>query len=346
MKLVPSGSGGRTAPSGQTSPGFASGDDARTEHERPLAEMLSMSDWRSFVPETAGLLALLWLADAAYPAGLAAPGMPHPYWVPVLLMSCQYGVMAGLFATLAATAAFCLGGLPDRSAAQDFYAYAAVVAGQPCAWFGAALILGGLRTLHIHHQSQMREELGHTRRSAEDLADGLERAVGEIARLERRIATDCSTLTSFIHSLSKLDMSDRTSLADGLVGVIRHGVGATTFAVYLRSGDTLEPLLAVENGASLPSGALAPPDPSLFGGATDGKAIRNATLPGGKGDLEVSSRWSLILAPATGETLGVVVYAPLPPSHDQGAADRRLISLCRFLGVLLSTYPRPMAGVG
>lgn len=346
MNVVPSGNGGRSAPSGKEPPGLASGDGVRTLHERPLAEMLSLSDWRSFLPETVGLLALLWLADAAYPAGLAAPGIPHPYWVPVLLMSCQYGVMAGLFATLAATAAFCLDGLPDRSAAQDFYAYAAVVAGQPCAWFGAALVLGGLRTLHIHQQSQIREEFGHTRRSAEDLADGLERAVGEIARLERRIATDSSTLTSFIHSLSKLDVSDRKALAEGLARVIRNGVGATTFAVYLRSGDTLEPLLAVENGASLPPGALVPPDPSVFGGAADGKAIRNAALPGGRGNLEAPPRWSLIPAPATGETLGIVVYAPLPPSHDHGAADRRLVNLCRFLGILLSAYPRSRAGIG
>ena len=88
-----------------------------------------------------------------------------------------------------------------QSATQDFYAYAGIVAAQPCAWFGTALILGGLRTLHIHHQTELQERLDQTGLAAEDLADGLERAVSEIERLEQRIAGDSRTLASFLHSL-------------------------------------------------------------------------------------------------------------------------------------------------
>ena len=337
---TPGSSGRRSLPSGQMS--LLEG--GRAGLDRPLAEMLSMADWRSFLPETVGLLALMSLALTFYPAAFAAPSMPHPYWVPILLMSCQYGVMAGLFATLAATAAFFLGGLPDRSAGQEFYAYAAVVAGQPSAWFGTALILGALRSLHIHHQNQLREELQQTRHSAEDLADGLERAVGEVARLERRIATDSNTLASFIHGLSRLDLGDRTSLADGLADLLRHGLGATTFAVYLRNGGLLEPLLAVENGAALPPGALVPPPPLALGGPTGEKPGRGRAHPAGLRGAVEPSRWSPILAPATGEMLGAVVYDPQPAQPADEAADRRLANLCRFLGVLLSSRPRLVPG--
>lgn len=339
MNETPGSSGRRSLPSGQMS--LLEG--GRAGPDRPLAEMLSIADWRSFLPETVGLLALMSLALVLYPAAFAALGMPHPYWVPILLMSCQYGVMAGLFATLAATAAFFLGGLPDRSAGQEFYAYAAVVAGQPSAWLGTALILGALRSLHIHHQNQLREELQQTRHSAEDLADGLERAVGEVARLERRIATDSSTLASFIHGLSRLDLSDRASLAESLADLLRHGLGATTFAVYLRHGGLLEPLLAVENGAALPPGTPMPPPPAL-GGATGEGPGRGKAQPGGPRGLEEPSRWSPILAPATGEVLGAVVYAPSPAQAADGAADRRLAGLCRFLGLLLSGRPRLVPG--
>ena len=311
----------------------------RNGHDRSLVEMLSIADWRSFVPETAALLVAIWLVRAALPAGFSAPGMPHPFWAPVLLMSCQYGVMAGLFATLAATAAFFLGGLPDRSAAQDFYAYAAVVAGQPCAWFGTALILGGLRTLHLHHQAQMQAELEHTVSSAEDLADGLERAVGEVARLERQIATQSSTLTSFIHSLARIELSDRASLAVGVADLVRHGVGATTFTVYVKGRGTLEPLVGVENGTAVAPGALVALDPSRFDGPCNRPSGPQTVLPGMVDVMEPPPRWTPIPAPGSGETLGVVLCGGPPPSPDQAVTDRRLVDLCRVLGVLLSAGP-------
>ena len=115
----------------------------RLARERSLTEMMSISDWYWFVPETIGLLLLIALFRAVLPAGASGVGMPHPFWIPVLLMSGQYGIMGGLFATLAASAALFVSGLPPQSAAQDFYAYAGVVAAQPCGWFATALITGG-----------------------------------------------------------------------------------------------------------------------------------------------------------------------------------------------------------
>ncbi|HET7880246.1 MAG TPA: hypothetical protein VFL55_05120, partial [Acetobacteraceae bacterium] len=99
--------------------------------------MMSLSDWRWFVPESIGLVLIIVLIRTQMPGDLVdGRALPHPLWIPVLLMSGQYGIMGGLFATLMATAAFFLGGLPLQTADQDFYAYAAVVATQPCAWFG------------------------------------------------------------------------------------------------------------------------------------------------------------------------------------------------------------------
>ena len=221
-------------------------------HERPLAEMMSISAWRSFVPETIALLVVISLVRAAVLSGPTAPsGMPHPYWIPVLLMSSQYGVMGGLFATLAAIASYFISGLPVQSATQDFYAYAGVVAAQPCAWFGTALILGGLRTLHIHHQAELQG--GSIRPSGRrtDLADGLERAVGEIERLEHRIASDTSTLRASLHSLAKLELSDRAIAARQHHRRDPPRCGRDDFAIYLKGERGLEPGLGLEDGARL-----------------------------------------------------------------------------------------------
>jgi hypothetical protein len=318
----------------------------RRAHEQSLLEMMSLGHWRAFVFESIVLLGLISLLPASVLAGsTAAGGMPHPFWIPVLLMSCQYGVMGGLFATLAATAWFFIGGVPAQSATQDFYDYARVVAGQPCAWFGTALVLGGLRTLHIHNSNELQKQLDQMESASEDLADGLERAVGEIERLERRIAVDASTLTSFTDSLARLDLNDRPSLVAGLADVIHHGVGATSFAVYLKGPNGMEPVLGVRNGVRLVPTAIGPLPPRLLDDIRRGALGRSGPLPAKdeEGTAEVPE-WAPIRLPNSAELVGVVVCARLQTSQDPEIAWRRLDHVCRLLAVLLSAHPEAVAG--
>ena len=250
---------------------------AAAPSEQSLAAILSLTDARRFIPESLGLLLLIVLVQTWLMHGTtAAANMPHPFWIPVLAMSGQYGIMGGLFATLAATATFFVGGLPNQSASQDFYDYAAIVAAQPCAWFGTALVLGGLRTLHMHHHADLQVRFDQMTVIAEDLADGLEATVGEVERLEHRLATDYSTLTGLLHSLAKLDLADRQTLFSSMADAIRFSVGATSFAVYLRSPRGFEPCIGVVDGAvvstaaipPLPTGLLPDSIPRVGGGRT------------------------------------------------------------------------------
>ena len=329
---------------GLTSSGGSSIQRFRQARERSLVEMMSLSDWRSFVPESIALLVVISFCQAAvFTGSAAAGGMPHPFWIPVLLMSSQYGITGGLFAALAATASLFISGLPEQSATQDFFAYAAVVAGQPCAWFGTALVLGGLRTLHMYHQTELQERLDHARMAAEDLADGLERAVGEIERLECRIAFDSITLTSFIHSLAKLEMSNRASLIASIADIIRHGVGATSFAIYLKGAHELEPVLGVENDIRLTATAITPLAPSIL------DVIRSETTARGivseaNGDRQARApHWAPILLAGAAEPIGVVVCDRLEPSQDSAIAARRLDDVCQVFAVLLSACPEAVS---
>jgi hypothetical protein len=310
----------------------------RQARERSLTEMMSLSDWRRFVPESLGLLAVILLVRTQLPGGPTSLGsMPHAFWIPVLLMSGQYGIMGGLFATLTATTAFFIGGLPPQSATQDFYAYAGIAAAQPCAWFGTALVLGGLRTLHIHHQTDLQERLEQTKQAAEDLADGLECAVLQIERLEHRIATDSSTLASFVHSLAKLELTDRRSLVASIADVIRYGVGATSFAIYLKGARGFEPCLGVEDGARVTPTAITPLTPALLHAI--GGEVAGAAPAVNLDCLARTPRWAPICLAGAAEPVGVVVCNRLQPSQDPAIAMRRLNEVCRVLAVLLSACP-------
>ena len=312
----------------------------RIARERSLTEILSLSDWWRFVPETLALLAVIWAAGLWLAGGVSAAGnMPHPFWIPVLLMSSQYGIMGGLFATLAATAAFFFTGLPPQSASQDFYAYAGVVAVQPCAWFATALALGGLRTLHMHHQNQLQEQLDQADVVAGELADGLERAIQEIERLEQRIATDYGTLTSFLHSLSKLELDSHRALVGSMVDVIRFAVGATNFAIYLKGPRGVEPCLGVEDGATVTAAAV-PPVPASLQRDIDREFVPG-TLPMTNRRFAQAPLWAPIRLPEADSPLGVVVCTRLLPSQDALVASRRLHDVCRVLAVLLSALREP-----
>ncbi len=304
-----------------------------TARDLSLTEMLSLSDWRRFVPETIGLLVMLALVSTA----LTDRGsVPSAFWIPVLLMSSQYGIMGGLFSAILASVVLYINGLPPQSAGQDFYAYAAMVATQPSAWFATALVLGGLRTLHIHHETTLKHQLERTQRAGEDLADGLERAMKQLERLEQRIASDTGTLASLLNSLAKLEMRDPRSLIGSMADVVRYGVGASSFAIYLRTLNGPEPCLGIQDGVRLTPEAIPPLEPNL------------ARLLAGRGfgadptadDADTNcSLWEVIRLQGSTEPLGIMVCRRLMPSRDPAIARRRLHEICGVLAVLLSTCP-------
>lgn len=308
--------------------------------ELSLIGMLSLSDWRRFVPETAGLIVVL-SAVSLLLTGRTSP--PAVFWIPVLLMSGQYGIMGGLFSAIAASFMLYIDGLPPQSAAQDFYAYAAVVAAQPAAWFATALVFGGLRTLHIHHETRLRDQFAQSQREGIDLADALERSLQEVQHLERRIAADASTLASLLHHLAQLDLRDVRSLTRSTADVIRYGVGANSFAIYLSGPKGFEPCLGIQDGTHLAPEAIPPLPPEFAGVPLDCSsgtevAIDNASASGRIGQP--------IRLAGSSEPLGFVICSRLMPSRDRAIARRRLREICDLLAVLLSACPDTTADIG
>ncbi|MDB5656750.1 MAG: hypothetical protein JWQ94_4363 [Tardiphaga sp.] len=161
------------------------------------------------------------------------PGLPHPYWLVVLLASCQYGTTGGLIATIMA----CFPYWFERelpSATQDFYSYAGAVAVQPAAWLATALVLGGLRNLHMHQQKQLARQLSVSRRQAGDLGKGLSQATAEINALERRIAVDVGTVSALVRQLAVVEMSNRRAAAASFGEIFRIAAGVSECTIYLR----------------------------------------------------------------------------------------------------------------
>jgi hypothetical protein len=229
--------------------------DGASFRELSVLEALSLTSWRRVGLESCVLLAAIALLQSVIPSAAGIPGLPHPYWLPVLLASCQYGVSGGVIAAVAASSVYFLK-LSSPSATQDLYSYATMALVQPTLWLATALILGGVRNLHIHQSLELSDLLAANRRRSDDLAKGLERAAIEINALERRIAIDMASVAAFSRSLSQIDLRDRKSAAQSIAELFRIATGTPDFIIYLRTTDSYVPVFEIEaNAVRSPNGS-------------------------------------------------------------------------------------------
>jgi hypothetical protein len=317
------------------------GDGGAVHREPPLLEMLSLAVWRKRILETFAFLAVItvlqrWLFGVA-----DFPGLPHPYWLPVLLASCQYGMSGGLIATVATSVVYWFG-LAPPSAAQDFYAYAGMVAVQPAVWLGTALVLGGLRNLHIHQSMELADQLAACRRRADDLSGGLERATAEIDALERRIAVDGSSVAALSRSFSKIDMSDRRAAAVSFGELFRIGTGTATFSIYLKDPDGYVPVWAIEEDATRSTKSMEP----LRSTAIDAMMTENERCGATDevGDSEPNTGCHVVRVPPSdvGSEPRAVIVCDLHPSQDARQFRRRADELSRAFATILYACPDPL----
>lgn len=113
---------------------------------------------------------------------------PNPCWLPVLLLSVQYGTVSGLLA-----AATCIGlsihsGFPEQEIGENLFVYLLRVWAQPMLWIAAAVLLGQFRTRHIMERAELKQELATLTSQRAALADYARNLRQRCDVLERHIA--------------------------------------------------------------------------------------------------------------------------------------------------------------
>jgi hypothetical protein len=308
------------------------------DQEPGLVELLSLTSWRKLILETVVLLVLTTLLQRWFfgPNGVA--GMPHPYWLAVLLASSQYGMSAGVVATVAASLIYWIE-LSPPSAVQDFYAYAGLAAVQPTVWLATALILGGLRNLHIYQSAELADQLAASRRQANDLSDGLERALAEIKALETRIAVDMSSVAALSRGFSRIDLSGRRAAAESYGEVIRAGTGAMNFTIYLKESGGYIPVYPVEENAVVSTQAPEPLSPRAIATMmTENAQCAVTEIASGPPDLGYQV---VRVPPSSFDTEPVAaIVCRLSASQDVRTFRRRAEELSRAFATILSACPR------
>ncbi|MBR1123211.1 hypothetical protein JQ628_16920 [Bradyrhizobium lablabi] len=314
------------------------GDDGVAHRDLPLLEILLLTEWRRLFLETFFMLGLItafqhWLFGTADVLGL-----PHPYWLPVLLASCQYGVNGGLVASIAASVIY-FAQLSPASAVQDYYAYARTVAVQPATWLATALVLGGLRNLHIHQFQELTDQLAAMRRRANDLSGGVERAAIEIYALERRLALETGSAAAFSRALALIDLSNRRAAAQSCGELFRVATGVSTITIYLEDHGSYVPVWAIADDSVRPTGSMQ----ALTGLAVETMMAGDAKreLPPDSTDSEPRVERAVVRVPPSGdaaEQLAVIV-CDFDASRDASEFHRRSNEMGRAFATILHACP-------
>lgn len=323
----------------------AAGARASHPQQPSLIELLSVESWRRFVLETLLLVAAATAFQLmVYGSTVVPAGAFHPYWVPVLLIACQHGVMAGMFATVVCCVGYFGFGIPSYLVSEDFHVNAAAIAAQPAAWLAATLVLGGLRTLHMHRQTELAERLKMAEHRTEDFADALERVTEEIRSLEARIAAQLADAATVSHTLANLDLTSRRRAVASFCDLLRFCGGASTFTLYLIEGREAPVALAVVDDVVCPVEPFAPLDAAALQAALTRAASR---LPMGQDPASGSQEAHvsiLALDEPGAQPLGLIVCSAFRTNEDVGHARQRLDELCRALAKILSMCPPAQAG--
>lgn len=142
----------------------------------------------SAVVELVAIVAIFLLVDWLWPALDVHNLQPSVYWLPVLLLTLQYGTVSGSIAAIVAIAAtFALSTLPEQGVGENEFTYRLRILAQPILWIGTAVLLGQFRMVQIAAKRELIERVAELEAQGRTLADFATRLRARCDALERQI---------------------------------------------------------------------------------------------------------------------------------------------------------------
>ncbi len=188
---------------------------------------------------------------------------PNPYWIPVILLSVQYGVFEGLTAAVAASLASLLSGVDpgffqllmdqgpgaafDRASGSSFetftnedYLIAWEYASQPILWIVSALFVGLLRERLRQRNQELEIDLGQTAQRERVLTDAYNALLETKEQLEVRVAGQLRTVFTLYQAAKAIEKLGPGEVLIGIADLVRAVMQPTKFSLYLLNGSMLE----------------------------------------------------------------------------------------------------------
>lgn len=158
---------------------------------------------------------------------------PHPYWLPILIMTMQYGTNVGLLTATLSSVILLLGNFPAQAMSQDLYAYIANVIVQPVLWFIVALILGELRMRHIRERDRLETLVKELEEKAYTITDAYHRLHEVKMSLEHRVATHLRSVIYLYEAAKAIESLDSADVYQNVGSLVKNLIAPEKFSLYL-----------------------------------------------------------------------------------------------------------------
>jgi polysaccharide biosynthesis protein PelD len=208
-------------------------------------EPAAASRWRwsailRIAVEFAFLFCIALLAKLAVAA--ASPGAyPNPLWLPVIVLSLQHGLAAGLAAAVIAAGLQYWAGLPAPLMTEDMYGYIGRIAAEPVGWTCVALLIGHIRSRQIAQSAELEAELAERSRHSAAVAGLCVDLRARTEMLERHIAASAQASNIDVaEAVAELQHADWDEFAPRLTRFVALIAGAAEFSVYLMRDGALK----------------------------------------------------------------------------------------------------------
>ncbi|AWN39932.1 hypothetical protein [Methylobacterium durans] len=176
------------------------------------------------------LMIIEWIIPG--PASLAQIA-PHPFWIPVVLLSVQYGSGTGLVVAALAAGLSWAAGWPPQTSQEDFYTYSLRVWREPVLWILCAIVIGGLRNRQIRERLALEERLRITEEQRDTIAGFCNELQEHAAVHERRAATARSgSLEAGLASLQQLREAAEPELTQALHAAVQAWLGQARWSYF------------------------------------------------------------------------------------------------------------------
>ena len=193
--------------------------------------------WSVWAVELVALYVLIFLVDVmvlAASTNLFAY-QPHPFWIPVVLVSLQYGFAPGMIAALSAILLHWLVSMPAQVIGEPYFEFVVRTWATPTLWLCAAFCIGQVRQLQLDERNGLYDEVDKLRAQAKTLTSYATELKEANANLQLQITTGKTAplehaliQLSNCHSANDHDFHERvkTSL-DLLIGPNKSSVFVT-----------------------------------------------------------------------------------------------------------------------
>ncbi len=190
---------------------------------------------------------------------------PNPFWLPVLVLSLQHGMAAGLTAAVLAGALQLWDGPPPALLTEDLYSYVGRIAAEPIGWTCVALLIGHTRSRQIDHLKELQAELAEQSRHSAAVADLCEDLRARTEMLERHIAANAhASNVDVAEAITELHDAAWDNFADRLTRFVILMTGTAEFSILTVRDGALKLAFQPADDHRHAADAIVPADDPLF----------------------------------------------------------------------------------